>query len=52
MEPFFCDLTEEYVENPEWIYFSKVIEKAQKSCKNANSPVLDHFVDTNKMVLG
>jgi DNA-damage-inducible protein D len=34
----------------EWRNFLKVIEKARESCKNANNPVLDHFVDANKSI--
>jgi hypothetical protein len=34
----------------EWRNFLKVIEKAQESCKTANNPILDHFVDTNKSI--
>lgn len=34
----------------EWRNFSKVIEKAQESCKNAKNEVSDHFVNVNKMV--
>jgi DNA-damage-inducible protein D len=30
--------------------FLKVIEKSQESCKTANNPILDHFVDTNKSI--
>ncbi len=39
------------LEYAEWRNFLKVIDKAQESCKNADSSVLDHFVDTNKMVI-
>ncbi len=34
----------------EWRNFFRIIEKAQESCKTANNPVLDHFVDTNKSI--
>jgi len=34
----------------EWRNFLKVIDKAKKSCENSGITVLDHFVDTNKMV--
>ncbi len=34
----------------EWRNFLKVIEKAQESCKTANNPILDHFVDANKSI--
>ncbi|MHB8163197.1 MAG: DNA damage-inducible protein D [Methanoregula sp.] len=34
----------------EWRNFLKVIEKARESCKNANNPILDHFVDANKSI--
>lgn len=34
----------------EWRNFLKVIEKARESCKNANNPILDHFVDVNKSI--
>ena len=30
--------------------FLKVIINAQESCKNANNPSLDHFVDANKSI--
>jgi DNA-damage-inducible protein D len=38
------------LEYAEWRNFLKVIDKAQESCKNADSSVSDHFVDINKMV--
>ena len=34
----------------EWRNFLKVIGKAQDSCKTANNPILDHFVDANKSI--
>lgn len=34
----------------EWRNFLKVIEKARESSKNANNPILDHFVDANKSI--
>jgi DNA-damage-inducible protein D len=34
----------------EWRNFLKVIEKARESCKNANNPILNHFVDVNKSI--
>jgi DNA-damage-inducible protein D len=34
----------------EWRNFLKVIEKALESCKNANNPILNHFVDVNKSI--
>lgn len=33
-----------------WQNFSKVIDKARKSSKNAENKVSDHFVNVNKMV--
>lgn len=33
-----------------WENFTKVIEKAKESCKNAGFDVLDHFPDVRKMV--
>ena len=33
-----------------WQNFWKVIDKAKDSCKNARQPILDHFIDVNKMV--
>ena len=33
-----------------WENFSKVIEKARESCKNAGQKVADHFLDVRKMV--
>ena len=33
-----------------WENFSKVIEKAKESCKNANIDILDHFPDVRKIV--
>ena len=34
----------------DWRNFLKVIDKAKNSCINSGFLVLDHFVDTNKMV--
>jgi len=34
----------------EWRNFLKVVEKARASCKTANNPILDHFVDANKSI--
>jgi len=34
----------------EWRNFLNVIEKAKESCRNANIPVSDHFVDINKSI--
>ena len=34
----------------EWRNFLKIIEKARESCRTANNPVLDHFVDANKSI--
>lgn len=34
----------------EWRNFENAISKAKESCKNSNVPILDHFVDTNKIV--
>ncbi|MFZ1897436.1 DNA damage-inducible protein D [Methanoregula sp.] len=34
----------------EWRNFLKVVEKARESCKTANNPILDHFVDANKSI--
>ena len=34
----------------EWRNFLQVVEKAKIACENAGQPVLDHFVDVNKMV--
>ena len=38
------------LEYEEWRNFSKVIDKANISCKNAGQNLTDHFVDINKMV--
>lgn len=35
----------------EWRNFTKAIQKAKDSCENSGEKVLDHFVDTNKMVV-
>ena len=34
----------------EWRNFLKIIEKARESCRTANNPILDHFVDANKSI--
>jgi DNA-damage-inducible protein D len=34
----------------EWRNFTKIIEKAKKSCQTSNNAISDHFVDVNKMV--
>ncbi len=34
----------------EWRNFYKVIEKAKVACQNAGERILDHFVDSNKMI--
>ena len=34
----------------EWRKFNGTIEKAKKSCENSNVNILDHFVETDKMV--
>lgn len=34
----------------EWRKFENVIDKSKAACENSNINVLDHFVDTNKMV--
>ena len=41
---------QEIFEYAEWRNFVKVIEKAQDACKHSGVAVLDHFVETNKMV--
>ena len=33
-----------------WENFSKVIEKAKESCKNAHISVVDHFPDVRKVI--
>jgi len=38
----------EYIE---WRNFNKVIDKAMLACENAKHPVVEHFVDVNKMVM-
>ncbi len=35
----------------EWRNFLKAIRKAKDSCENSGEKILDHFVDTNKMVV-
>ncbi len=34
----------------EWRNFLKVVDKAKESCKHSGVAVLDHFVDSNKMI--
>lgn len=34
----------------EWRNFLKVIDKAKKACENVGVPIINHFVDTNKMI--
>ncbi|TAE74595.1 MAG: DNA damage-inducible protein D [Bacteroidetes bacterium] len=38
------------LEYTDWRNFLKVVNKAQESCKNADSIVSEHFVDINKMI--
>jgi len=38
------------LEYSEWRNFLKVVDKAQESCKNADSNVSEHFVDINKTI--
>ena len=38
------------LEYDEWRNFSKVIDKAKTSCKNAKQNIPDHFVDVNKTI--
>ena len=38
------------LEYKEWRNFKIVIEKAITSCENSNFNVLNHFVETNKMI--
>lgn len=41
---------QEIFEYTSWVNFLTVIEKAKIACENADSDVLDHFVDTIKMI--
>jgi DNA-damage-inducible protein D len=50
IEFWFARDLQELLGYSKWENFSKVIEKARESCKNANQNVLDHFPDVRKMV--
>ena len=41
---------QEIFEYSEWRNFVKVVEKAKEACKHSGVAVLDHFVDSNKMI--
>src|SRR5258707_13473289 len=41
---------QEIFDYAEWRNFVKVIEKAMEACKHSGVGVLDHFVETNKMI--
>lgn len=38
------------LEYSEWRNFTKIIEKAKEACINSGNPILDHFVEVNKIV--
>jgi len=41
---------QEIFDYAEWRNFVKVVEKAMEACKHSGVAVLDHFVETNKMI--
>jgi DNA-damage-inducible protein D len=41
---------QEIFDYSEWRNFLKVIDKARKACKHSGVAVLDHFVESNKMI--
>lgn len=50
IEYWFARDLQKLLEYDEWRNFSKVIDKAKTSCKNAKQNVSDHFVDVNKTI--
>jgi DNA-damage-inducible protein D len=50
VEFWFARDLQKLLEYEQWRNFTKVIDKAQESCKNANSSVSEHFAEISKTI--